>query len=292
MKTYTVKSGDSLASIARQHGLSDNWQPIWRYNAEVRRQLQGKDPNKIAAGATIFIPRTEKEYDESIERLRTLLRQTREQARELLRDVDVAKQDADRLGEAVDFAADIAMIGKGAVSAAVKLGSRRLIKLKLKKQALAATHKTIHYFVGLSGSSNEEIVLHEAGKATVDNSVMLMARRKFDSAKNLRSFRRGLTQAYAKKGAVTLAKVAGPAECADGLAEVISMVADLALDGLDAIKPSSVAKTWLWLTTGEHPDQTAKTAKKYIQGQMLASEKRLDRAIARLQEERQTVYRR
>jgi hypothetical protein len=58
---YVLRSGDSLSQVAARFHF-ESWVPIWNYNTKVRPVLGG-DPNKVPAGATIFIPRSERGYD-------------------------------------------------------------------------------------------------------------------------------------------------------------------------------------------------------------------------------------
>jgi nucleoid-associated protein YgaU len=50
--SYTVRGGDTLASIADSLGLDGGWRALYTEN----RQAIGADPNDIAAGQTLKLP--------------------------------------------------------------------------------------------------------------------------------------------------------------------------------------------------------------------------------------------
>ncbi len=60
-RTYVVKHGDTLSSIAKRYGTT--WQSLWTYNttsgnrpAATIAQLKKRGPNLLYAGETIYIP--------------------------------------------------------------------------------------------------------------------------------------------------------------------------------------------------------------------------------------------
>ena len=54
MPTYTVRQGDSIASIAEQNGFL--WDTIWNHGNNAGLKAERKDPNVLFPGDEVFIP--------------------------------------------------------------------------------------------------------------------------------------------------------------------------------------------------------------------------------------------
>jgi len=93
-----------------------------------------------------------------------------------------------------------------------------------------------------------------------------------------------------KQGALFVAKAVAPAEAANGLAELTSILCDAVLKGVDAIAPSNVAKAYMWLTTGETPEDTYKRTRKAIQDGYQRSIEHLRTAKTGLEQQKKAVY--
>ena len=288
MRTYTIQHGDSISKIAEEFKF-DDYQPIWRFNTLVKKKLTSGDPNKISSGTVIVIPKTKQQYDDVIAKLEKLRLTVVEDSKEITSDLDSAKKEVDRFGEKLDLVADLAMIGKGAVKATVKIGSKRLRSYALKKKMLEATQKVL-VAATVDTKSTEGIVIDKSTGAAIDNSIMLMAKKNFNAAKAKDQFTKGTSKALAKKGAVFIAKAVAPVEEANGMAEVVATVADFLIGGLDAVKPTNVAKLWIYATTGEHPDDAYEKAKKHAAAQRDRSLRKLNETLMRIRQERKTVY--
>ena len=289
MTTYTIQSGDTLSAIADQFGFS-HYQPIWKYNSQVRNLLKSGNPDRIDVGIKIFIPRTAQQYDGVIEKMKNLRQAVQDDFREIGQDLNSAKKETDQFGEKLDLVADLAMVGKGALKATVRLGSKRLRNHVLKKKAMEAAQKVAVASMPVDASSNEGMVIDKSTAAAVDNSIMIMAKRNFDAAKAKDKFAKGMTKGMAKKGAVMITKGIAPVEHANGVAEIVSTIADALIGGLEAVKPTSVAKTWIWLTTGESPDDAYDKANRHIAAQQKASLKRVEETITKLTNEKTILY--
>jgi hypothetical protein len=283
-----------LSSIAEQYGFGHKWQPIRNLNL-YKKILTSPDATKIPAGKSILIPRKISEYDEAIRSFNELLSAVDKDAAKSLRELDEYKRAADRFGTTVDIVADIAFAAKGAVKASIKLGPR-FAKYIIRKEALSAAVKVAEKVTGL-GNSGEELVIKNAGKAVVDQSVMLQAKRTFDAQKSNKSFATGMAGSFAKKAAVTSAKVVAPVEMANGIGEVVDVLCDVALaagggviKSIEAIAPSKVAKGFVWFQSGEHPDDTHARMKRFVQSTNRRSADRLRSTITKLQSEKQAVY--
>ena len=288
MKKYTIESGDSLSGIAKKFGFP-RYEPIWIYNTRVNPALTSGDPNRIAAGVTITIPKTKQQYDEAISRLEELRMQLEEDFREMASELDTAKKDVDRFGERIDLTADLLMVGKAAVQAGIKIGSKRYRNYIIRKKGLMAAQKVLAAAIP-DPNSNEGIIIDQANGAVVESSIMLQAKKGLQTARVKKVFAKGASQALAKKGAVLLARSAAPVEEANAAADLVGLVADFLIGGLEAIKPTSVAKIYVRATTGEHPDDTYDWAKKQIQAGRTKSLERLGLTAVKLREERGLLY--
>jgi len=288
MKKYTIESGDSLSEIAKKFGFP-RYEPIWIYNTRVNPALTSGDPNRIAAGVTITIPKTKQQYDEAISRLEEFRMRLEEDFQEMASELDTAKKDVDRFGERIDLTADLLMVGKRAVQAGIKIGSKRYRNYVIRKKGLEAAQKVLATAIP-DPNSNEGIIIDTATGAVVESSIMLQAKKGLQTARVKEAFAKNASQALAKKGAVLLARSAAPVEEANAAADLVGLVADFLIGGLEAIKPTNVANIYLRATTGEHPDDTYDWAKKQIQAGRTKSMERLRLTAVKLREERGLLY--
>ncbi len=295
MRVHTIQSGDSLSAIAQQYGFEGGWEPIWKYNTRVKHTLTSGDRNKISPGIAIVIPRTTEEYNKAIAGLKTLLTDVDKDTAQSLKELAGYKADADKVGAAVDIAADVAFAAKGAVKASMKYGPR-YAKYIMRKEAFQAVLSAADKLSGL-GDSNEGLVVKSAGDAAVEQSVMLQAKRSFDAQKAKASFTTGAAKSLGKKATVTSAKAIAPVEMANGVGELVDVLCDVALavgkgavTAVEAVAPSKIAKGFVWMTTGEHPDDTNTRMKKFIEDAGQRSAKRLRGTIASLETEKNKVY--
>lgn len=295
MSVHKIRPGENLTVIAGQYGFGNAWKPIWKYNTVVKNTLVAVDKDRIPSGKSIVIPRTEKEYDEAIRSLQTLLTEVDRDTAKSLRELDGYKAEADRVGAAVDIAADVAFAAKGAVKASVKLGPR-YAKYIMRKEAMTAALSAVDKVAGL-GDSNEGLIVKNAGTAAVDQAVMMQAKRAFDAQKGKQGFATGMAKSMGKKAAVTSAKAIAPVEMANGVGEIVDVLCDVALavgkgavKAVEAVAPSKVAKGFVWVKSGEHPDDTNARMKRFVASTGKKSAERLRKTISVLQKEKKNVY--
>ena len=295
MCVHRIRPGDSLSAIAGQYGFGTDWKPIWNYNTQVKKVLHSGNKNDIPAGTTIVIPRTAREYAAAINGLQDLLGEIDKDTAKSLKELDGYKAEADRTAAAVDITADVLFAAKGAAKASIKYGPR-YAQYIIRKEALTAVMSAADKLSGL-GESNEGLVVKNAGKATIEQSVMLQAKRAFDAQKGQRSFATGMAQSMGKKAAVTSAKAIAPVEMANGVGEAVDILCDVALAvgkgaiaAVEAVAPSKVAKAFIWATAGEHPDDTNARMKKHVADTGRKSAERLRTTIAKLQSEQKVVH--
>ena len=60
--TYSIKQGDYLAKIAKDHGFSD-WKMIWNHPDNTGLKDKRKDPNILYPGDRLFIPDREEKHE-------------------------------------------------------------------------------------------------------------------------------------------------------------------------------------------------------------------------------------
>ena len=60
--TYSIKQGDYLAKIAKDHGFSD-WKIIWNHADNKGLKDKRKDPNILYPGDRLFIPDREEKHE-------------------------------------------------------------------------------------------------------------------------------------------------------------------------------------------------------------------------------------
>jgi len=295
MTVHKIRPGENLTVIAGQYGFGSDWRPIWQYNTVVKRTLNAANKDSIPAGASIVIPRTTKEYDDTIKTLQHLLIEVGRDTAKSLRELDGYKAEADRVGAAVDIAADIAFAAKGAVKASVKLGPR-YAKYIMRKEAMTAVLSAVEKVSGLD-NSHEGLIIKNAGTATVDQAVMIQARRTFDAQKGRNGFAGGMAKSMGKQAAVISAKAVAPAEMANGVGEIVDVLCDVAIaagkgamNAVEAIAPSKVAMGFVWFMSGEHPHDTNERVKKFVATTGQKSAERLRKTITSLQQEKKSVY--
>jgi len=294
IRVYKIRPGDSLSAIAEQHGFGSKWQPILNYNVE-KKILTSRDERKIPIGVSIVIPRMAEEYDAAIKGLQDLLSEVEKDMVKSLKELDGYKAEADRVGGYVDIAADVVLAAKGAVKASIKYGPR-YAKYIMRKEVLQAAVSTVDKLVGLS-DSNDGLIIKNAGKAVVDQSVMIQAKRAFDAQKGQSSFTTGMAQSMGKKAAVVSAKSIAPVEMANGVSEIVDVLCDMAfkvgkgtIAVVEQIAPSKAAKAFVWFVSGEHPDDTNDRMKRFVASTNKNSSARLRTTIVKLQSEKKEVY--
>lgn len=290
MKRYTIQPGDSLSAIAHAHGFGSNWKPIFLYNTQVRKNIAGNDPNTIRTGVEIVIPRTAAEYDASITKLQELLTATKRDTEKHLKELGASKKEVDTFMGNLDFAAEIAMIGKSGVKVAIKYSAKKMgaryTKYKIAKETFNAAQKTAIHFSGLQDDSAEKFAVAQLGDRTVDQSIMLAVKGKLNKAKAAK----GAGKAVAVKSAQMFARAAAPTDESEAAANFVGLVADAVVAGLDAVKPSAVARLWIRLVDGQDPHDVHRKAVEYCETMGKKSAERLTTAITKLRNEKKLLY--
>ncbi|MEM7436886.1 MAG: LysM domain-containing protein [Myxococcota bacterium] len=109
---YVVRSGDSLDSIARKHGLPD-WRGLYEAPENAPLRVRRKNPNQIRPGDVVRIPRTAPAYKDRevvIQKLKKLQADLKKSMQVELKLLDKHKRDVQRVEENVDLAATLATL--------------------------------------------------------------------------------------------------------------------------------------------------------------------------------------
>ena len=264
---HTVRAGESLSKIAAAYRFQA-WQPIWIYNTKVH-QVLGSNPDRIAIGTKLFIPRSRKGYDDRIRELETLKREFSGQSDKVRFELEKANNEHQAVRVVADFAGDIgtflgtvgAKVLKAATSAnavATAKGSSRVAAQYLADQDLAKVGKFLAS-TAKDKSVNAALTMvdPEAGKAHKDLY---------------------LTQ---KKGVTAIRGVS--LQQGKSLLDIADLV-------LDYVTVSSLADGLIWLTVGETPETTYTEAQKSLRTSTQQTLAMLDKKIAHWKQERGIVH--
>jgi hypothetical protein len=287
---YTVQTGDSIASIAKRVGFGDNWKPLFVFNRKIRKQLKSDDPDKLAVGTVLFIPKTKLEYDDAISRLRILAKQLEQ---DKLSELENLKKDYKDLvtdvSKHVDIAADVAMAGKGIVKASVKLG-KRYATVVAKKEILKASNSVLEKALDIPSDDVIGVTGKASSAAVTDNALIFMSPHKVSTGKFLKSGAKDFGK-QASKAATTMAvKAAVSSEAASGAANLASIAFDFVAKGIDAIAPSEVAVSWVYITTGDTPEDSLRKAVANVEKGYASGSKIVTRSILELFRQKDLLY--
>ncbi len=289
---HTVKRGESLSKIAEQFKFK-SWHPIWIYNTQVEHvfELNG-NPNQIATGQQVFIPRSEEGYKILLRKLETLKLQVEGFAFGETSRLEGLEDGYKANAVMFDFAGDVAtLVGSISVKAA-QVARCRSAKEGLKGAQLIAAD------IKLKAAAKD---LEEAvSKAELKKkSVEFLAAKASDKAlgeggaEKTDKFVTFTNKTVGK--AVTATKdfqerqKLGPALRAlkGGNLQNFLDVADIALD---YVKVSNVANAWLWLTHGETVEGSIESAKRTVEASSNRSLVNLNQKILQMQKERELLY--
>lgn len=291
MQAYTVQKGDTLSGIAKRHGHAD-WRPLHNYNTKVHKRLRSGDPNLIHPGEQLVIPRSKKAYDEAIEHLEKMRVVVKQEAHDLKAEMDATKKDTDAHGAKLDLVSDVLTITVVAGLRCAKLAGM-VRKAMVGKALFKVAQKTVVTLSGHWGSTTDDLVVKETANAVSDQAIMA-AKVGLNPGKFADKFAVNMAKDLTTKGTKTVAenvaKMTGNLERSHGIVEIVGLVTDLALKGLDGLKPSSLSKLAVWSIEGTHPDDAHANAQRQIAHGTQQSIARLADTIARLADERAKVY--
>lgn len=267
MRSFTLKQRMSLADVAKKLGFSDA-QPLRNSNVSLR----GKNvDDALPTGTRLAIPLKESEYDRLIKTLETLKEQVRDDMHMTIRDLDAAKNTADKWTTGVDFVADVAKILVGDGAAAIKY--RGIVRRQhMEKMAIQSLQKVTVVLGDYDQRGGTGQAADKVGSALAENVL------KRKPVTLIRGAGRSLGKESAK---IVIEKLAH-----DSLGETAGLVADMVLEQ----KPSAIAKLWITWRTGESPDNTYNQAKVLVQRTADRSWARLTNSITRLKEEKKQAY--
>jgi hypothetical protein len=273
--THTIRAGESLSLIARRYKFR-SWEPIWIFNTQIRRVLVSGDPNHIPEGMAIFIPRSEKGYDNLITKLKVLevqMEGSLDQERYRLEgdwdNFQVTRAKFDLAGDIATSVASIALQARRAVLVA------RAAEKVIGREAVAAEYLARKETEKLHEMLTEKLVETELDyvldKATekLPDQTREGWKKSFDIAKSTRKSIKAIRNFSLQGGRFFLD------------------VADILVD---YCKVSKVADGWLWLVHRETPEDSYKSAEERI-GRALANSKALlEHKIQYLKDEKDQLY--
>ena len=271
MIVYTAKERTSLAVIAQQVHRSDR-HPIFNYNTKVKQNFRSNSPDDpITAGTVILIPMTAKEYDHVIETMEAMKQRVSEDMTLTLRELNEAKQSADKWGKGVDFIADIATIVAGPGKKALQF-TGIVRRQQLEKLAIEALQKTTallgHYDeAGKKGEVADKATESLAKQALKQKTSTLMS---------------GAGKEFGKE----MGKLLVEKGVKYRFGETAGLLAELVLEG----HPSAAAQLYLRVKTGELPEVTFKRAASAVHATTDNSLRRLAESVKRLRAEKELVY--
>jgi hypothetical protein len=273
MVTHTIQQGETLSSIARRYKFT-SWKPIWIFNTQVRRVLLSGDPDRIATGITIFIPRSEDGYDHLIQQLKVLrlgIQNTLDQERYLLEaDYNLHQATRVKFDLAGDILTSLASIGLQArkasqmAEAAEKVTGRGAVAAEY-----LASKETEKLHEMLEEKLIETALDGVAENSTEDEDAKEKVKTAWERAKTTRKAINAVRNFSLQGGRFFL--------------DVSDMI-------LQYAKVSKVADVWLLLVHGETPETSYKLANERIGRAVANATSQLHDKILYLEEERDLLY--
>lgn len=271
---HTVKSGETLSSIAARYGFK-SWEPIWRFNTDVKPVLSG-NPNQIRAGATLFIPRSEAGYNYLIKKMKVLQLRLQNSL-----ETDLYQLESDyyvfKANEvAVDFVGDV-------LTTLVSIG----FQAKKASEVASAAEKVVgrervaaEYLARKEGEKLRDMLGDEFAETLADAAVERSTDRMTDkNREGARHFYHAVKSGRKIMKAVQTFSMQGGKSLLDA-SDIV----------LEYIKPSTLASAWLAHTVGQAPEQSYEAARRRIEKEITNSTAQLYDKIERIQDERDLLY--
>ncbi len=265
--THTVRTGDSLSSIAREYKFQ-SWRPIWVFNTQVRHVLTSGNPDRIPADVNIFIPRSERGYRDLIKKLHiSKIRIEGSLDRERWRleaDWDAHELFREKLYLTGDLATSAALIGWQA------------------RQTFNVA-RAAEKVVGRGAPAAEYLARIEAkklGKMLQDKAIDAVAQYLPNSFKT--PTQQGIRTIRTMRKSIDAVR---NSSMHDG--RTLLDVADIVLDYL---KPSNLAEGWIIVVRGEATKSSYKRAQELLSKAAADSSAQIARKIRNLDAERNLLY--
>jgi hypothetical protein len=277
---YRLRPGDTLSHVAvRFHFKS--WVPLWNYNTRVRPIL-GDDPDKIPAGTTIFIPRSQLGYDRLMAKYKSLELQMK-----AFGDQETYSREADfyRLQASnvmIDFAGDVATVLVSIGGQAIRAAEAAKLAGTLKGSERVAADYLASREAERLAETIRDTAIDKAKDATKDWAVSKTSDTFQD--KYGKSIDKGAT-ATTKTIPKAFKAIAGYSMLGG---KALLDVADIVLD---YIKPSELADHWVAFQMGTTTaEETRKQNAEQIRHTVAAACAKLHEKMAALAKEKKLVY--
>lgn len=287
---HTVKRGESLSTIAAQYKFK-NWQTLWIYNTQVKHMLDpNSDPNSIAMGHHLFIPRSREGYDKLLKKLAVLKEGLQASGDSEMYNLESLEYQYKAEAVLFDLAGDVATLLGSLGAKAFEVARLREGGAGLKgAQRFAHEIKLRKAVEDLAEATSRK----ELAKAASDGAVGAVANGmdNDDHADHLR-----MASTFALKTAPKFQKANAALRSRQKLGPALRKVAggssflDAADMVLDYIKVSSVANAYLWLRHGETVEGSLDSARNAVKANIMRGLANLHEKILRIQKERDLLY--
>jgi hypothetical protein len=300
--THVVQEGQTLSTIAKIYRFP-RWEPIWVYNTKVEKVF-GDDPNVIRKGVTMFIPRNKAGYDRLIKKLESLKRESEYNGDRLRYELESDKYKLEAQKVLINFAGDVATLvasvalkaATAAKAATVAERSAGQAKIAARLAARAQTRELATKFAEVRGRLLGT-ALKDQRAATVAKEGMheLLRGKSIDAAVKVSDATLGRLTGQDDVNYTKHAKNAWQAgkvvyKVAHGTMKIGHAVGETAEILVDYLEPSTLAETWLRLTTGETTEQSYERAQEHIRQSVESTCKMIEGKIKKYAAERALLY--
>jgi len=264
---HRVRPGETLSGIAKHYRFPD-WKPVYIFNTKIHPVLSG-NPDAVAAGTEILIPRSKTGYDKLCKKLRLLKQEAQLDADKIKYSLESEWNKHQGTRVMFDFAGDVlTLVGT--------IGAKAAQAARARKAAATATGRGRAAAQYLADQATDK--LKNDLKGNLKDKVVGEALGLVD--KDLKQAHKDLYLSQ-KKGLTAIQNVS--LQNGRSLLDIADLL-------LDYVSVSSVADGVLALMVGEMPGQTHQVAQASTRKSPAATTLRLDERIRFYEVEKASVY--